>query len=102
MNNQEQPDYKTLYENLLIEFNQLKEHLKKYTAPKRNKDYYHNNKEKIIKKVKENQATKKPDPDKIKEYNKKAYQKRKQKLQDIKKDTDTDNNNNINKDDINE
>lgn len=91
MDNQEQPDYKTLYENLLIEFNQLKEHLKKYTAPKRNKDYYHNNKEKIIKKVKENQAKKKPDPEKIKEYNKKAYQKRKQKLQDIKKDTDNDN-----------
>ena len=101
MNNQEQPDYKTLYENLLIEFNQLKEHLKKYTAPKRNKDYYHNNKEKIIKKVKENQATKKPDPEKIKEYNKKTYQKRKQKLKDIKKDTDN-NNNNINKEDINE
>ena len=84
MDSQEEPDYKVLYENLLIEFNQLKEHLKKYTAPKRNKDYYHNNKDKIIQKIKETQANKKVDPDKIKEYNKRAYQKRKEKLQQNK------------------
>jgi len=88
MDNQEQPDYKVLYENLLIEFNQLKEHLKKYTAPKRNKDYYHNNKDKIIQKIKETQANKKVDPDKVKEYNKKAYQKRKEKLQQNKMNKD--------------
>lgn len=68
-------NYKQLYEKLLEENNQLKEHLKKYTAPKRNKEYYQNNKEKIIEKIKK----KKTDPEKIKEYNKRAYEKRKQK-----------------------
>ena len=51
----------------------LKEHLKKYTAPERNKKYYEKNKEKIIEKIKAN----KPTPEKIKEYNKKSYQNRK-------------------------
>ena len=37
--------------------------------------YYEKNKDKIIEKVKAN----KPSPDKIKEYNKKSYQNRKQK-----------------------
>ena len=37
----EQPNYKELYEKLLVENNQLKENLKKYTAPERNKNYYH-------------------------------------------------------------
>ena len=83
-------NYKQLYEQLLNENNELKnkinsltEHLKKYTAPKRNKDYYHNNKEKIIKNIKKNQEHNKPDPEKIKEYNKRAYEKRKQKLKEI-------------------
>jgi len=80
---EESINYKEMYETLLIEYNKLKEHLKKYTAPKRNKDYYHNNKEKIIKKIKENQEHNKPDPEKIKEYNKRAYEKRKQKLKEI-------------------
>jgi hypothetical protein len=69
----ELPNYKQLYENLLMENNELKEHLKKYTAPKRNKEYYHNNKDKI----KEKQSVKKTDPEKTKEYNKRAYEKRK-------------------------
>lgn len=80
---EESINYKEMYETLLIEHNKLKEHLKKYTAPKRNKDYYHNNKEKIIKKIKENQEHNKPDPEKIKEYNKRSYEKRKQKLKEI-------------------
>ena len=60
-------DYKTLYENSLIEIQELKEHLKKYTAPKRNKTFYENHKEDIIKKVKEyrkNHSVKKPSPEK--------------------------------------
>ena len=40
----EQPNYKELYEKLLVENNQLKENLKKYTAPERNKNYYHKHK----------------------------------------------------------
>lgn len=63
--------------------NELKEKLKKYTAPKRNKTFYENHKEEIIKKNKEyiqknKNNLKKPDPEKIKEYNKRAYEKRKQ------------------------
>jgi hypothetical protein len=77
-------NYKELYEKLIIENQQLKEHLKKYTAPKRNKNYYENHKEEIIKKVKEykekTRYDKKPLPEKIKEYSKRAYIKRKQKL----------------------
>jgi hypothetical protein len=48
-------DYKILYSNLLLKYeelqkeyelkiNELKEHLKKYTAPSRNKKYYENQK----------------------------------------------------------
>ena len=63
--------------------NELKEKLKKYTAPKRNKTFYENHKEEIIKRNKEyiqknKDNLKKPDPEKIKEYNKRAYEKRKQ------------------------
>lgn len=35
------------------ELNQTKEHLKRYTAPSRNKSYYENHKDKVIAKVKE-------------------------------------------------
>ena len=58
------------------ELNETKEHLKKYTAPSRNKDYYENHKEEIIKKIK----SKPIDPEKRKEYNHNSYLKRKQKL----------------------
>jgi hypothetical protein len=74
-------NYKELYENLLIQFNELKIKLKNYTAPKRNKTFYENHKDEIIQKVKEyrkktgyiNYST----PEQRKEYNKKAYEKRK-------------------------
>ena len=46
-------NYKELYENILIECNQLKEKLKKYTSPNRNKTFYENHKEEIKQKVKE-------------------------------------------------
>ncbi len=68
-------NFKELYDKILIENNELKEKLKKYTAPKRSKLYYEKNKDKIIEKIKAN----KPSPEKIKEYNKKSYQNRKQK-----------------------
>lgn len=65
-----------------LNINELKEKLKKYTAPKRNKTFYENHKEEIIKRNKEyiqknKKNLKKPDPEKIKEYNKRAYEKRK-------------------------
>ena len=69
---------KKLQEELI----QTKEHLKKYTAPSNMKKYYQNHKEEIIKKVKEYKKNNnyKPiiDAEKRKEYNKIAYQKRKE------------------------
>lgn len=68
------------------EINQLREHLKKYTAPKKNKTYYENHKDEIKEKAKEyrKKNDKKISSEKMKEYNKKAYEKRKQKLLDDK------------------
>ena len=63
------------------EIEQLKEHLKKYTAPKRSKTYYENHKEELLNKMK----TYSPCPDKIKEKNRKAYLKRKEKLKEHEK-----------------
>ena len=46
---------KLIKENKLLKekINELTEHLKKYTAPQRNKKFYENHKEEIIKKVME-------------------------------------------------
>jgi hypothetical protein len=44
---------KEVNEKLVNELNQTKEHLKKYTAPVRNKNYYEENKEKHKQTVKE-------------------------------------------------
>ena len=61
------------------ELEKTKEHLKKYTAPKRNKKFYENHKEELLQKMKEN-----PIPsEKRKEYNKKYYIKKKTETQDI-------------------
>ncbi len=74
-------NYKELYEKLLIENNELKTKLKTYTAPKRSKTFYENHKEEIIQKVKEYKdktGYKSPrTPEQTKEYNKRAYEKRK-------------------------
>lgn len=74
-------NYKELYEKILIEYDELKKKLKTYTAPKRSKTFYENHKEKIIQKVKEYKEKtgyKSPrTPEQTKEYNKKAYEKRK-------------------------
>ena len=63
------------YKKLQDELNETKEHLKKYTAPKRSKTYYENHKEKLLEKMKKYI----PPPEKIKEKNRKAYLKRKEK-----------------------
>lgn len=54
-----------------------KEHLKKYTAPVSRKVYYESNKEKILEKMKVNPTP----PEKRKEYNKKSYLRKKEKLE---------------------
>jgi hypothetical protein len=58
------------------ELNETKEHLKKYTAPSRSKTYYENHKEELLEKMKKYTPTQ----DKIKEKNRKAYLKRKEKM----------------------
>jgi hypothetical protein len=102
-------DYKLLYEKSIIEKDQLRlfidelkskhhneiieydnkikeltEHLKKYTNNKGSKIYYQKNKKEILEKKKEHNKLNpsKVDPEKRKEYNKRAYEKRKQKLQE--------------------
>jgi len=74
-------NYKELYEKILIEYDELKKKLKTYTAPKRSKTFYENHKEEIIQKVKEYKEKtgyKSPrTPEQTKEYNKRAYEKRK-------------------------
>jgi hypothetical protein len=63
------------YKILQDELNETKEHLKKYTAPKRSKTYYENHKEELLEKMKKYI----PSPEKLKETNRKAYLKRKEK-----------------------
>jgi hypothetical protein len=72
-------------EKTKIELAETKEHLKKYTSPANMKKYYQNHKDEIIKRVKEHKEKTgyKPviDKEKRKEYNKIAYQKRKEKIE---------------------
>jgi len=56
---------------------ELEEKLKKYTAPARSKIYYENNKEALLEKMKKYKQT----PEQIKERNRKAYLKKKEKLE---------------------
>jgi hypothetical protein len=69
------------------ELNETKDHLKKYTAPLRNKIYYEENKEKHKLKVKEYKEkinyTTTLSPEKKKEYARKAYLNKKEKLKKI-------------------
>lgn len=65
-------EYVQKIQELEKEIVNLKEHLKKYTAPERKKKYYETHKEEIKQKVKDT-----TDPEKKKEYNKKYYLKKK-------------------------
>lgn len=60
------------------ENNELKKKLKKYTAPERNRIYYENNKEEIIKKNLEYSKNNPTSKEKRREYNRRAYLKRKE------------------------
>jgi hypothetical protein len=86
---EELTNYKQLYEKKLNEIdilnnkiNELTEHLKKYTSHKGSKIYYEKNKDIILEKNKEYIRTYRDNlsPEKIKEYNKRAYENRKKKL----------------------
>ena len=63
---------------LTDELNETKEHLKKYTAPLRSKTFYDNHREEILEKKKDPKAK-----EQRKEINKRAYLKRKEKLQQL-------------------
>jgi len=71
---------------LRTELEEVKEHLKRYTAPGYKKEYYEKNKEEHIKRVREYQkrtnykSTWKPTKEQKKISNRRAYLKRKEKL----------------------
>jgi hypothetical protein len=73
---------------MLVE--ELQEKLKLYTNPDRNKKYYENNKDKFIESSnKRLENLKETNPDKLKEYRRNAYLKRKEKMKNknIKENT---------------
>ncbi len=79
--------YKLLEEEnkkLRDELTAVKEQLKKYTAPARNKTFYENHKEELLEKMKANPIS----SEKRKEINKRAYQKRKEKALEQLKELD--------------
>ena len=65
-------------EELKLRIIELEERLKKYTAPARSKTYYENHKEELLEKTKEYKSN--LSSEKKKEYAKKAYLKKKEKL----------------------
>ena len=71
-------------EALRNKVSELEEKLKKYTAPARSKVYYENHKDELLIKMKKYKQT----PEQIKEKNKKAYLKRKEKLEKEKLEKD--------------
>ena len=71
-------------EVLRNKISELEEKLKKYTAPARSKVYYENHKDELLVKMKKYKQT----PEQIKEKNKKAYLKRKEKLEKEKLEKD--------------
>ena len=67
-------------ENLIKELDEIKEHLKKYTAPAYKKIYYENNKEEIKQKTKEYRQTHQPTEEQKKKWARTAYLNKKAKL----------------------
>lgn len=67
---------KNQIEQLKLDLSEIKEHLKKYTAPSYKKSYYENNKEIIKQKHKEY----KPSDEQKKQWARTAYLKKKDKL----------------------
>ncbi len=73
------------YDELVKTNEELEAHLKKYTAPTRAKKYYQEHKEEIKQKVKEYNTKNNYKPviskEKKREYNRKSYLKKKEKLE---------------------
>lgn len=77
-------------ENIMLkkELDEVKEHLKKYTAPVSKKEYYEKNKDIIKQKVNEYKKTYKPTDEQKKKWARTAYLNKKEKL---KKDLENQN-----------
>jgi hypothetical protein len=72
--------YEVENQQLKLRIVELEEHLKRYTNNEWHKRYYENNKEQVIQKAnKRIEQLKVTNPDKIKEYARTAYLKRKEK-----------------------
>ena len=71
-------------EKLLIELQETKQHLKKYTAPAYKKEYYENNKDEIKEKIKEYRQNNQPTEEQKKKWARTAYLKKKEKLKQEK------------------
>ena len=71
-------------EKLLIELQETKQHLKKYTAPAYKKEYYENNKDEIKQKIKEYRQNNQPTEEQKKKWARTAYLKKKEKLKQEK------------------
>jgi hypothetical protein len=65
-------------ERLKNDLIQIKEHLKKYTAPEYKKVYYENNKEEIKQKIKEYRQNNQPTEEQKKKWARTAYLKKKE------------------------
>jgi hypothetical protein len=76
----ENKSLKEINEKLLIELEETKEHLKKYTSPSYKKIYYENNKEEIKLKSKEYRQTHQPSEEQKKKWARTAYLNKKAKL----------------------
>ena len=75
-------DNESKIKELEDELRAVKEHLKKYTAPSRNKKYYENNRNFVNERSRIYKETTnyKSTPEQRKEYNRRSYLKRKEKL----------------------
>jgi len=69
-------------ESISETLNKTKVHLKRYTAPVNRKEYYEKNKEEYIRRAKEyrERTNYKPTQEQKKEYNRNAYLRRKEKM----------------------
>jgi hypothetical protein len=67
-------------EKLLIELQETKQHLKKYTAPAYKKEYYENNKDEIKEKIKEYRQYNQPTEEQKKKWARTAYLKKKERM----------------------
>ncbi len=71
-------------EKLLIELQETKQHLKKYTAPAYKKEYYENNKDEIKEKIKEYRQHNQPTEEQKKKWARTAYLKKKERMKQEK------------------